>query len=580
MRVLNVHATNFGSYRQLELNLQNAGLVLIHGKTGSGKSTVPDVVCWALYGKTAKNGSVDDVRNWENPNTSTQATIQVETSSGVVIVVTRQRGLQKSDLFWFRSDTPTDQIRGKNAIETQTLLEQTLGVSFELFTTGCYFNELSPTNNFFTSKVVSRRELFEKIAPLDKAVVLKDKNRENRKADEKAISLSKIQYSKDETTQKNLLKEIEDLIAWQEDWKKQNQVMISFYERSNENFQENVKKAIKIAQEAFDSFCGKSRESAAAITSLAAKLNTVKLEYKSILSDKQNLEARLSDAQNEKCKECGGPKNHNKADEVRTKLSSINTALSEKKTEVFTLEAEIKSQTQAIKYNDASANANYEAKARLEKEENNYAELLTLERNKKDPYAALIDGRYADLETVTHSLEKNQIELNELTRRLALRETLDEMLVVMKDKIMESSVKNVESKTNEILDTHFDSEIRIAFSVEHENFDTVVYKSGHVASFTQLSKGQRQLLKLAFGVAVQKVSADMSQTSLSNLFYDEALDGLDLEFKVKAFSLFEVMAKEKESVVVIDHSPDFQQLFDTKYRVTMENDASVIEIEQ
>jgi DNA repair exonuclease SbcCD ATPase subunit len=65
MRILSCQAQNFGSYKELNLDLADIGLSLVYGRTGSGKSTLPDVVAWTLFGTTAKDGAADDVRSWQ-----------------------------------------------------------------------------------------------------------------------------------------------------------------------------------------------------------------------------------------------------------------------------------------------------------------------------------------------------------------------------------------------------------------------------------------------------------------------------------------------------------------------------------
>lgn len=62
MRPLKLTISAFGPYaNRLELDftcLEGKNLFLIHGPTGSGKTSILDAICYALYGETS-----GDVRN-------------------------------------------------------------------------------------------------------------------------------------------------------------------------------------------------------------------------------------------------------------------------------------------------------------------------------------------------------------------------------------------------------------------------------------------------------------------------------------------------------------------------------------
>lgn len=58
-------AHNFMSYRNLDIILEDRGLVLISGENTSGKSSIHSAITWCLFGKTAKGLSTDDVVNWD-----------------------------------------------------------------------------------------------------------------------------------------------------------------------------------------------------------------------------------------------------------------------------------------------------------------------------------------------------------------------------------------------------------------------------------------------------------------------------------------------------------------------------------
>src|SRR5258706_14383017 len=100
MKLLKIHAENFGSYESLELDFQEMGLALLQGPTGAGKSTVMDMVFWAMFGQTAKGGNVDEVRSWKAIDSITKVILTIEVPNAK-LSITRIRGKSsQNDLYW------------------------------------------------------------------------------------------------------------------------------------------------------------------------------------------------------------------------------------------------------------------------------------------------------------------------------------------------------------------------------------------------------------------------------------------------------------------------------------------------
>jgi DNA repair exonuclease SbcCD ATPase subunit len=85
------------------------------------------------------------------------------------------------------------------------------------------------------------------------------------------------------------------------------------------------------------------------------------------------------------------------------------------------------------------------------------------------------------------------------------------------------------------------------------------------------------MLKLSFVVSIMAAAQNKAGQHFDALFFDEALDGLSSDLKVKAFGLFEELSKEYGTIMVVEHSPDFQNLFERRFHVELQGDNSVIE---
>jgi DNA repair exonuclease SbcCD ATPase subunit len=170
-----------------------------------------------------------------------------------------------------------------------------------------------------------------------------------------------------------------------------------------------------------------------------------------------------------------------------------------------------------------------------------------------------------------------KVKLTGHRNRIHLLDLLSDLVSRLRTELVRKSVKLIETETNRYLETYFDAEIRVKFDMrDGDNLDVEIKKNGFDATFKQLSKGQRQMLKLSFAPAIMEATANKVGAHMSTLMFDEALEGLDPVLKLKAFNLFAELSLRHETVFVIDHDKAFQSLFDNKIHVTMINDVSTV----
>jgi DNA repair exonuclease SbcCD ATPase subunit len=141
-----------------------------------------------------------------------------------------------------------------------------------------------------------------------------------------------------------------------------------------------------------------------------------------------------------------------------------------------------------------------------------------------------------------------------------------------------NTINYVETQTNKLLTDHFDAELRVKFDVSSaDKLEISLYKDGNTAVYTQLSKGQRCLLKLCFGLAVMQAVQNHAGVKFEQIFCDEALDGLDDALKLKAYGLFEMLSQDYNSIFVVEHNEALKTMFPNSYSVKLENGKSTIE---
>ncbi len=90
MRPLRLMFEGFGSYREhTDLNLSDVDFFVLTGPTGSGKSTVIDALCFALYGTVPRWGKGNVIRNALAPSTTEARVCLVFEASGARYVAAR-----------------------------------------------------------------------------------------------------------------------------------------------------------------------------------------------------------------------------------------------------------------------------------------------------------------------------------------------------------------------------------------------------------------------------------------------------------------------------------------------------------
>lgn len=536
MKLINFTALNFGSYNEITFDFEE-GLTLISGPTGSGKSTFQDIAFWALFGLTAKGGSVDDVRSWSNPNLPTSVELSLLTSQGA-IQVTRIRGKQhENDLYW-REEWVDYSHRGKDIRETQKLLEARIGLSADDYQISAYFHEFSPSASFFSTSPKNQRALLESVANLEWPV----KVAERLQAHKKQV---KLEYSTLERTLEKQLGKLEQLnesyvdtstrlLKWEED----KAITLASIYKKIQSFDETKQKTITHYTSQFVSW--ESQRDAE-----FARIETQISTHPVVANDKT-------------CKECGQP--NRKVIETELHLKQLKK------------EQEILSKAQNPHNDKLQAAFN---------QENHHIDQLAVETNKVNPFINQTETIIKNQNLVIKTIDNDKRELNLKKVTLIHLEMLYDYTFELRGQLLRTSVKNIEKTTNKYLEEFFNAELKIMLDItDTDSVDLLISKSGHDCNFKQLSKGQRGLLTLCFSAAVMVASADRLGVHFDQIFFDEALSGLDSELKVNSFRLFQHLNKRHPSIYIIDHATEFKALFDKQYKVEIVSDSSTIVLDE
>jgi DNA repair exonuclease SbcCD ATPase subunit len=527
MKILSIHLENFASYKTLDFDFDNQGLALIHGANGSGKSTLCDAIPWLLFGITAKNGKVDDVISWNGGETFGTAVIDVD---GRHVQISRSR--KPNDLYYrWEDNTDANPTRGKDLADTQKQINVLLGMDADLYLAGAYFHEFSQTAQFFTTTAKNRRAITEQLADLSMPVTLQEKIKSRERAN--TIELNMIS---------NNLFTLNARIEL---------ISESVKETSNSNAiwaytQANKIATIEAKRDTFDSMrLGK-------LKTLESELAQLKYETPITYDlELKKLQATLP-PESVPCVTCGTPAPNPERDKI---LAQINI-----------LKLEQQRNADKLKQYHYITNQINE----LKDQENPYIAQLAEERVQVNPHTTSLLRLEKDLDKNLKLLKTAQQSEVDLRNEKLNLELLSDMVVAFRSELVRNTIQELERRTVSQLRDHFEGEITVEFTIQdNDKLEVLIRKDGNECSYTQLSKGQRQILKLCFGVSVMECIQQHHALEFHELFFDESLDGMDDTNKLRATKMLETLAARRGTVYIVEHSEGVKAHIDNKYLVEL-----------
>ena len=560
MKLLRVEVTNFASYNHLEFTFDSKGLTLISGPTGSGKSTLCDVVPWLLFGRTAKGGAVDDIRTWDTSE-PTNGEIRFSINDKYYEI---HRSRKPNDLCIV---TMTETIRGNDMTDTQRLINELLGFDYSLYMSGAYFHEFSTTASFFVTTAKIRRQITEQLVDLNLAKRLQEFAKDYRKQIKAELDKMSGEFATTNALLLQVTNSIESDTTMAKEWDAKRGVKRQELEVKAADLKIHyAKKLAKVLKEH-----KKTKEDLEIIIADIKKEIIPDIEiqfYKAALTEERKAYELTKGS---KCVACGSPLGENK-----------EIILLKKEHELAQRVKDNEANKRDLAYRTKELERHLTTEVGIKKDntdaENPYLQQLAAMKDEENPYVAAIDKRNKEKAKLNKSVKHLKTAIDDFEVEYHDVELLLEVTDTFRAALVKNTVIDLETSTNKILSDYFDSEFQVKFELsDTDKLETTITKNGNTCVYTQLSKGQRQLLKLSFAISVMKCVSNHHGIHFNAIFLDESLDGLDDQLKVKAYDLLQQLATEHDSVLVVEHNEALKSLFPNRYEVTLTNEGSEIE---
>lgn len=639
-----IKAKNFLSYKDLELDLDKRGLILVEGKNltnsaflsnGSAKSSLLSTVTYALYGKTEKGQTADEVvNNKVGKDTSVKLYFDVD-EQAYRIERYRKDKKNKNQVKLFKGN---DEIKTNSAKETNQRILDLFGIDYSAYINSISIGQGSETS-FSDATDKQKKEILENVANI-------------------AIYARAQEVAKQKVTDtQTKLAEYKNLLANYESEKDKFETL----KQSEQDKYDNAMSYYSSAQELLNEAEGKYKDLVE-----QANLDTLNDQRDKLLHERESIKYLIDNKEPKQTFTLDTSEYENKISELQVILNKFSAEKMSKENEVNNLKVSYNSfntatvcptcgspldPTHALNEQEKIINQvakikEYiiqlegginmtnkkinEAKQELQDKQTEFNEFVADRDREYDNIVSVNQKAYFDKQQEVNNIQSQIDKVNndiqnayntmehyrwDLEKReqpnppYDYKEELDKL-----EKDNKENMENVDKLTDDMLEYEqvvkmysnsgvrsivldnitpylneqankylailAGSTIQINLTTQKENkdgsvsdkFEVEVYNASGGSDYKSASAGERKRIDLAISFALQDLVIKQNNTSVNLLMLDEVFENLDEVANENVITLLEEKAKEVDSIFVITHNEQLKGLFSNKVTVVKEQD--------
>ena len=566
---------NFMSFGNAEsvIELDGQGTVTITGENidqggsnGSGKTTIINAICYALYNKAFDNITLQRLVNTTNALKNTQMEVKLTfEKEGCEYEVYRARGSEyKIEILKDGEDiTP-----GKGATECDALLVDIIGISYELFTKTIIFSGNSPA--FLQLPLFQQRnqieELFNITMLSEKATILKEKIKLTEQDIKVQEAICKQQEGALELHKKHVKEADQRVVTW-------NTKRVGEIEGIEETLAIVGQVDFELEKVLHAERTTLKQEGAY----LAAKLGPMRKDKTQLTRDVERLigeHEHLSDAKCPYCTQLFA--------DAPIKLAAVDKEIDSQgarllEVEVSVDELAIKAETTLSRLKEVEKNIQYQELDELLEARDNAHGLrnrISELKNAPNPHVEARDKLSAE-----NQGEIDYLKVDALRRRLDHQQFLLKLLTdknsFLRRRIINKTIPFLNGRLN-----HFTSTLGLPHVVKFDaDMSCTVAEFGRELDFGNLSAGEKKRVNTAMALAFRDVLHHLH--AKSNLLLIDELDGaLDQQGIDSIIRILKEKSRDENlSVFIISHHPSIAGRLDQNMIVRKENGFSYVIVE-
>ena len=625
--ITNIQAVNFLSWKQLDFTVPD-GVTLIDGwneddgtSEGSGKSAILNALSWAIYGKIPKDAKIDDVIKLGEKDCAVVVTF----ADGSRIL--RQR--KPNDLKILDADG--SEIKGKDAKETQKLVEDRFGFSFDVFCQTIYFAQ-NYDKKFITANQEEKGKILSEVQDLssfDKARketmalikreeydVEQQKNkiqllRKDQEVLNVKISSHRNLYEQKVQAKTNTLERLKaDIIKCSEDIER-NAAWIEVQRKNLTGVDEERYAKLQAELQELNNKAAVNNEKLVNINAeskrrvdlmqqgqkYGARCKALDAKIQKLVEFKQN--------PNKSCPTCGTVLGEHDTSHVDVEIQELET----EKKEIYGMLNDVASQLATPAQNEDALNEvaveiNTKVKdvnqklqhidAARRKVENFERDKLSVEQSNKDleNKAHTLHKEYQELEAKPIIMETSEealnAEFNHIETQIGeihtILETKNQHLIRLnalksgfkevKLHVFNSLLNEINARAAQYINKLFDVPVTLRFVNDNMKINTDITLNGESRGLGLLSGGQFRRVSLATDLALSDVISARRGKSQGILILDEYFKDLSEQSMEKCLDLLKA---RQQSVVLIEHNSIFKSIVDNTFFVNLKQGTSYAE---
>lgn len=625
-----VKAENFQSWKDLSFDFDK-NVTLISGfnyddntPEGSGKSAILNAVCWCLYGKLPKEAKMDEViREGEK-----KCAVQVKLSNATI-----HRYRNPNELLIETADGRV--LKGKDARETQKMIEQLVGMSFDTFCQTVYFAQ-NYNKKFVTSNQEERGKILSEIQELE----LFDKARKEvmglLKLEDQKVNDLKHKQEISTLKLENNKRAIQDHknFALQQEQQKQNQInqLLNTIKSKSDKLEE-LKQEMKFAADNTDPDKLAELEKdlnvvdqqineihpliSKAQLQLSEVNNNVSMKTRLINNLKADNE-RINKLNSEKdelntfiknptkqCPTCGTELKNCDTSHAIKELEGVENKLQELYSGIGQIDQQIQSVSDFTDIDSINADiSNLRNKLdQLQKAKKQITDLINLSKESQlksgniSNMMSMIENDIVDLDKQLQSVNNQKIDnraqvigvlesenmmiseelqsvdnlLKTANERTIMLNELKEGFKEVKSYTFNSVLNELSHKSNTYLQELFEVPIKLRFTNENMKIGLDIEVDNQSRSFGLFSGGQQRRIGLAVDLALSDIVNSRTGHGIDLIILDEYFKDLSESSMQKCLSLLERLNR---TTVLIEHNSLFKSIVNRTFEIELKDGVS------
>lgn len=599
------------SWESLEYEF-TSGISLIDGfnhddqtSEGSGKSSLLNILTWTLYGQTPKKVKIDDVIK----NGHKSCTGIITLSNGLQIV--RQRNPNRLHILENKQ-----KITGKDAKETQLIINELIGASFEVFCQVAYFSQ-NGNRQFISANETEKGKILSEIQDLTVFDKARKELTATLKTLEKDIAVQLVTCDRDSREVLNLEMQKEELEQEILEFENTRQLKIAqlnqqIIEKSSLIQSQPLLNKRVIAQHnkqktLLEDYKNDLNEVNSELKSIKAafqatqklhnaQIDALNTEKKHISSLKTQISS-LKTAKN--CPTCGHPISEVEQKEIDQAIKELETQV-EKKTASLPkvgkkpteqppkellklkdfLQKEIRETQQEIDEVEAQIQAENEQEKRNEKLKGQIEgikeQIAYLEAQNTASKARKLEDLTLTIQETLEASERESELLRAMQKKQGQLNTLKKGFKEFKNYAFANLLRDLSYKATQMAQELFEVPIQVKFEAlpnksQLTSIDTEIKINNELRPLGLLSGGQYRRVQLATDLALAQIHRQRGTQKLDLFLLDEPFKDLSVVSQEKVVKLLE---KLPGSVVLIEHSETVKQIIDQIFYIDYKNGTS------